>query len=309
MDKYILGDKIADGVLGIVHKISYKDDKAGSKAASTHLVIKQVECQDFNSAQNALNEYRVFHTLNSPFVCKLKDSFVTWNPKISSTFVCYIMDYFEKGDLATHLNKMRMTSQRVPIECIHVWLASMVESVAYLHKNNLIHRNLKPSSLYLKSLNSVSKQLELNKLLLGDFGVITVMKDAKTKTRIASGAFDYIAPEIIDSSASSFDAKSDIWTIGTCLLDICTTSLYDNKQFHMNLLNVRHDDELLSRMLEQIYQVYESKALVNALKALLTKNKDKRPSIKAVIHDDFVQQCLETIQSELVRYVVRNKNG
>jgi serine/threonine protein kinase len=306
MDKYVLGDKIGDGVLGIVHKISYKDDKAG-KAASTPLVIKQIECQDFNSAQNALNEYRVFHTLNSPFVCKLKDSFVTWNPKISSTFVCYIMDFFEKGDLATQLNKMRMTSQRVPIECIHVWLASMVESVAYLHKNNLIHRNLKPSSLYLKPLSNVSK-LELTKLILGDFGVITVMKDAKTKTRIASGAFDYIAPEIIDSSASSFDAKSDIWTIGTCLLDICTTSLYDHKQFHLHLLNVRHDDELLSHMLERIYNVYESKALINALKALLTKNKDKRPSIKAVIHDDFVQQCLETIQSDLVRYVVRNKN-
>lgn len=69
------------------------------------------------------------------------------------------------------------------------------------------------------------------------------MRDAKTKTRIQpgklpfvsenitnlslklSGAYDYTAPEIID--AQSYDEKSDIWSIGAILLDICTTSLYD----------------------------------------------------------------------------------
>ncbi len=51
------------------------------------------------------------------------------------------------------------------------------------------------------------------------------MKDAKYKTRILKGAFDYQAPEIID--AQSYDKKSDIWSIGTVLLDMCTTSLYD----------------------------------------------------------------------------------
>ena len=61
--------------------------------------------------------------------------------------------------------------------------------------------------------------------MIGDYGVLTVMRDAKTKTRIVNNAFDYTAPEIFD--AHSFDAKSDIWTIGTNLLDMCTTSLYD----------------------------------------------------------------------------------
>ena len=171
MDKYTLGDKIGEGVLGVVHKVSFKDDKMAK--SSPPLVIKQVECQDFNSAQNALNEYRIFHTLNSPYLCKLKDSFVTWNAKISSTFVCYIMDYFDKGDLATHLNKMRLTSKRVPIECIHVWVASMVESVAYLHKNNLIHRNIKPSSFYLKPLAHDAKQSLVKKTLLFFFTFIS----------------------------------------------------------------------------------------------------------------------------------------
>lgn len=75
-------------------------------------------------------------------------------------------------------------------------------------------------------------------LLVGDYGVLTIMKDARTKTKILPGAFDYVAPEIID--AQSFDFRSDIWTIGTVLLDICTTSLYDVRSFsYYSIISIR----------------------------------------------------------------------
>jgi hypothetical protein len=34
--------------------------------------------------------------------------------KISSAFVCYIMDHFEKGDLMTYLDDMRKDKEIVP---------------------------------------------------------------------------------------------------------------------------------------------------------------------------------------------------
>ena len=76
-------------------------------------------------------------------------------------------------------------------------------------------------------LNNFSENLHNTELHLGDFGVFTVMKEAKSRTRITKDAFDYTAPEIID--AQSFNQKSDLWGIGTTLLDMCTTSLYDVK--------------------------------------------------------------------------------
>lgn len=51
------------------------------------------------------------------------------------------------------------------------------------------------------------------------------MKDVKTSTRVKQSVFNYQAPEIID--AQDFDMKSDVWTIGTTLLDMCTTGIYD----------------------------------------------------------------------------------
>ena len=79
---------------------------------------------------------------------------------------------------------------------------------------------MKPSSLYI-----INKENSENRIQIGDFAPLIIMKDILIKTRVATGAFDYQAPEIID--AQSFDAKSDIWAIGAILLDMCTTCLYD----------------------------------------------------------------------------------
>ena len=86
-------------------------------------------------------------------------------------------------------------------------------------------RNLKPSSLYIKPTSDGFSFLQI-----GDYGIPTIMIDARSKTRILPNAFDYIAPEVIDAKSKqnqSFNFESDIWTIGTVLLDICSTSVFD----------------------------------------------------------------------------------
>ena len=172
-------------------------------------------------AEKAQNEYRLFHSLRHRYICTLKDSFVKWDAKLSSPFVCYVMEYFENADLMTLLNDMRNKKEMVSFEILEKWIAYIIESVNFLHKNKIIHANIKPSSFYLKQVEK-SNEFEL---LIGDYGVPTIMKDARTKTRIIKNAFDYAGPEIIDGQP--FDFKSDIWSIGATLLDICTTSIYD----------------------------------------------------------------------------------
>lgn len=107
------------------------------------------------------------------------------------------------------------------------WLANIIEVVHYLHQIGIVHRNLKPGSFYLQQTES-NDHSRAYRLILGDFCVPSVAMDARTKTRIAQGAFDYTAPEIID--AQSFTFKSDMWSIGATLFNICTTSLFDVKQ-------------------------------------------------------------------------------
>jgi serine/threonine kinase-like domain-containing protein STKLD1 len=65
-------------------------------------------------------------------------------------------------------------------------LAILIEGLNHLSKYNLIHRNLKPSSLYLRNYNLNNDKNDLS-IQIGDFGVYTIMRDAKTKTRILPG--------------------------------------------------------------------------------------------------------------------------
>ena len=106
----------------------------------------------------------------------------------------------------------------------------MTEVVYYLHRMGIVHRNIKPGSFYLHPLGSRSANdsgdNEMFQLLLGDYCVSSMMQDTRTKTRISPLAFDYTAPEVIDAH-QSFTCKSDMWSLGVTLYDVCTTSNFD----------------------------------------------------------------------------------
>lgn len=96
----------------------------------------------------------------------------------------------------------------------------MVEALFYLHDVGIIHRNIHPGSFYMLPIDE-----EEFRLILGDYYTKSLAKDARTKTKVRNNNAVYIAPEVLD--ALSFSFKSDIWSLGTTLVDICTTSLFD----------------------------------------------------------------------------------
>ena len=91
-------------------------------------------------------------------------------------------------------------------------------------------------------------------LTIGDYGVAGVMDDVKVRTRVLPGCFDYTAPEI--AKTKTYDDKSDIWSIGSVLLDMCTTSVYSSVEFKSMLANIKHGDpQILTSMLSDVFSV------------------------------------------------------
>lgn len=128
-----------------------------------------------------------------------------------------------------------------------------------------------------------------------------MMKDARTKTRIVNGAFNYVAPEV--KSAQTFDVKSDLWSIGAVLLEIVTTALYDvslsrlegtiivlqpfvcfklfkHATFQEMLVKIRSDPEVLEKILSDVEALYERRSLVKVLRGLLQIESSSRFSMK-----------------------------
>ena len=56
---------------------------------------------------------------------------------------------------------------------------AQVEALAFVHSKKVIHRDLKPSNIFMTTALDIS---------IGDFGVATVMNDARTRTRTTVGS-------------------------------------------------------------------------------------------------------------------------
>ncbi len=210
------------------------------------------------------------------------------------------MDYFEEGLLSNHLEEQRSLQKIIPLDILQNILGSLINGLYYFHKNGIIHRNLKPSSLYMRTVKGAIR------IEIGDFGPSVIMKDIKSSARIKPSVFNYQAPEIID--AQEFEINSDVWSIGTTLLDMCTTGIFDLKEFQMHLLNIRHDGDLLEQILRDVHKVYNCTGLLKILKFFLCRSSQDRLNLKSVIHLDFVQQCLQSVDSDLVDKFIESSN-
>jgi len=75
-------------------------------------------------------------------------------------------------------------------------LNETLKSLNYLHKNKLIHRDIKAGNILLDMEGNVT---------IGDFGVATYLKEGRKKNSFV-GSFCHMAPEII-SSSEGYDCK------------------------------------------------------------------------------------------------------
>jgi len=112
------------------------------------------------------------------------------------------------------------------------WMYELATAVAYLHKNNILHRDIKPDNIYL--LNGHIK--------LGDFGYATTA-DAIMTTHIC-GTPNFMAPEIAaaalnDEIEPKFSFSSDCWSIGCCMHTMFTgVPPFQGKNINDTLLNI-----------------------------------------------------------------------
>uniref|UniRef100_H2Z7A6 non-specific serine/threonine protein kinase n=1 Tax=Ciona savignyi TaxID=51511 RepID=H2Z7A6_CIOSA len=173
MENYKLLQKLGRGAQGSVYLVEHKEDKA-------NYVLKKVECNDESEANKAFKEAMALQELRHQFVCGYKEFFVTWDREEQAMFVCIVMDYYELGDLAKVLKTKRLKQENIDEMILRKWLGQMVEALVFVHNKKVIHRDLKPSNIFM------TKNLSI---CIGDFGVATVMGDARTRTRTTVGSF------------------------------------------------------------------------------------------------------------------------
>ncbi|KAM4663364.1 serine/threonine kinase-like domain-containing protein STKLD1 [Discoglossus pictus] len=281
MDKYKVLEEWIPGAFGATCLVEELEGERKKFA------VKKVECLDEREANLALKEAMILLELHHPNICAYKEFFMDWDKKISSLFFCMVMDYNDNGNLGSILQQNRDLQKKIDEQVIQLFLGEAIDALAYSHKANIIHRNLKPSNILLNDRSS---------FLISDFVVETVMTDeSKMSIKVDDECKLWMAPEALHYSYST---KSDVWSLGSILLDMMTCSTHNNEQLAALLHLIRLDSSSLQSVLKT--EVGYSSDLCRIPLQMLQVNPQKRPSVFDLIQEPYVQRCLFLIGSPLL---------
>ena len=282
MDNYNILSKLGKGSQGEVFLVEHVSTKG-------RFVMKRIECCDESEANKAYRESLVLATLQHPYICTYKEFFVTWDAEISAMNLCIIMSYYTGGSLSEMVEEHRRIEKNVEEEELKKGMGQILESMMFFHQKKIIHRDLKPSNIF--------RLHDEGCLCIGDFGVPTVMADVRTKSRTTFGSMNWMAPEALDKE---YDERSDVWSAGCIMAEMATCSSWDADFIAGKLLEIKHNDEALEEVFEQVALNYSSD-MVDVLRVMLNRNYKERPTAIELADFPYVKDCLDLNNSLLVK--------
>jgi calcium-dependent protein kinase len=178
-----------------------------SKASGDMCAIKQIPKATANvtgiDAQGRADvlkqEIDIMQTLDHRNIVRLYDWFD--DPR-STSLVMQLCTGGMIVDFAARMQEFREADAAVLME-------QVLSAMSYLHKNNIVHRDVKPDNMLLKS----RRPLRENTLKLIDFGLSCRCKEGQV-VRLSAGTPEFISPQAIDGR---YDTKTDMWSVGVSM--------------------------------------------------------------------------------------------
>ncbi|EMD31912.1 hypothetical protein CERSUDRAFT_21430, partial [Gelatoporia subvermispora B] len=122
-----------------------------------------------------------------------------------------ILDYCSGGDLFSAISEKHQFAGNDAL--VKDTFLQIIDGVQACHNKGIFHRDLKPDNIF-------CVDRELNKIVIGDFGLATAERSSDT---FGCGSAYYMSPECIgqDTGYRTYDvAASDVWSLGVILTNM-----------------------------------------------------------------------------------------
>lgn len=189
---YHLTERIGSGGMGDVYK-AYNKNLQRMAAVK---ILHQKEMAD-----RFRNEAYIQSSVSHPNIACMYEYIV------SNDTPCIIMEYVEGETLDRYLHRKGRLSNTEAEEIIR----QVASALAYLHKKDIIHRDIKPQNFKIQANGKVT---------MLDFGIAKAKYTPRlTQQGFAVGTTEYMAPEQFQQQV---EKKSDVWSLGVLAYELVT---------------------------------------------------------------------------------------
>lgn len=202
---YDVTTKLGEGTFGEVHK-------AVQKSTGRLVALKRILMHNEKEGMpvTALREIKILKALKHPCIIEILDMFVVRSNENEPLTVYMVFPYMDH-DLAGLLDNERVKLQPSQIK---LYMKQLLEGTEYMHRNNILHRDMKAANLLISNTGS---------LRIADFGLARAYDSKPADHRGRERKYTncvvtrwYRPPELL-LGARQYGGEVDIWGIG-CVL-------------------------------------------------------------------------------------------
>jgi serine/threonine protein kinase len=268
-EDYAIGAKIGQGSSAIVYLATYIPTQQ-------QVAIKVIDLDLFerNQIEELRREIQIMTLSKHPNLLPVNGSFV------NGSKLNIVAPFCQAGSI---LDIMKHTfKEGLDETVISTILKQALFGLEYLHKNGLIHRDVKAGNLLIDTNGTV---------LLADFGVSSSLMEhgnRKSSRKTFVGTPCWMAPEVMDQSG--YDYKADIWSFGITALEMAKGHAPYAKFPPMKVLML-----ILQKApptLEREKSKYKySKSMKEMVDLCLQRDPQKRPSCDRLMQSSFFKSA------------------
>ncbi|XP_071404149.1 serine/threonine-protein kinase Nek2 [Pithys albifrons albifrons] len=273
--------------------------KVRRKADGKILVWKELDYGTMTESEKQMlvSEVNLLRELRHPNIVRYYDRIIDR----SSTTLYIVMEYCDGGDLASLIAKCARERRFLDESFVLRVLTQLTLALKECHRRSdgvTVHRDLKPANVFLDGKQNVK---------LGDFGLARILHHDTNFAKTFVGTPYYMSPE--QMNYMSYNEKSDIWSLGCLLYELCALSppftAYNQKELA---------EKIREGKFRRIPYRY-SEQLNELLKEMLNVKDYCRPSVEDILRHPLIEdlvteeqkqnsdrRCWKSLESEKLQY-------
>lgn len=259
-NRYLATDILGKGGYGIV--IGCEDTLTNEKLAIKFILSSndhqyEKEEDTIKEEESAKREATFMKMLQHEHIATVKQVF-TWKEVLEETpefsgnvlfspLLCILMERYMYGNVMQTILIDQGKKGPIPLKLVFQIIFQMAKAVSFIHAQNIIHRDIKPHNMLIRSFDPSNNEIHV---VLSDFG--TAKSDIHTTRHTQIGTLLFEAPEVL--LHHSYGLSADMFSLGVTLFQLLSLNVDYNVSFKL----IQNEKECQNDMMNLILRNYAS---------------------------------------------------